>query len=117
MLTAVPCASAAEPTVVWAATASLSLLWKLQWLATDQANRGHVEGKDLYDAVLLAELASMEFSPRLRRALRSRVPDPDVLRPDAVRGWSVDWSSVDVHSGTQGWADRLATALDLLLEE
>ena len=103
--------------MVWAATASLSLLWKLQWLATDHVNRGHVDGKDLYDAVLLAELGSTGFSPRLRHTLRSRVPDPGVLRPDAVRGWSVDWSSLNVHSGTQGWPDRLATALDVLLQE
>jgi hypothetical protein len=103
VLTAVPCASAPEPTVVWAATASLSLLWTLQWLATDQVNRGHVEGN------------STELSPRLRHTLRCHVPDPDVLRPDAVRGRAVDWSSLNVHSGTQGWLDRLATALDVPL--
>ncbi|MGW2559889.1 nucleotidyl transferase AbiEii/AbiGii toxin family protein [Streptomyces sp. NPDC001514] len=46
-----------EPTEVgpgsllWAATPELSLAWKLLWLFTDL----HPQGKDLYDAVLLAE--------------------------------------------------------------
>ncbi|MGA5505760.1 nucleotidyl transferase AbiEii/AbiGii toxin family protein [Streptomyces umbrinus] len=38
-------------TVVWAATPGLSLAWKLMWLVNDM----HAQGKDLYDAVLLAE--------------------------------------------------------------
>ncbi|WP_432118959.1 nucleotidyl transferase AbiEii/AbiGii toxin family protein [Streptomyces sp. bgisy032] len=37
--------------VVQAATAELSLAWKLMWLIND----AHAQGKDLYDAVLLAE--------------------------------------------------------------
>ena len=116
VLAAVPCEDTPEPTVVWAATAAASLVWKLQWLGTDQVRRGSSEGKDLYDAVLLAELSSTEISPRLRHALRSRVPDADVLRPEAVRQWTIDWSSLNVHSGTQGWLDRLATALAVLLD-
>ncbi|GGX86375.1 nucleotidyl transferase AbiEii/AbiGii toxin family protein [Streptomyces fructofermentans] len=38
-------------TVVWAATPALSLAWKLMWVINDM----HAQGKDLYDAVLLAE--------------------------------------------------------------
>jgi len=37
--------------VLWAATPALSLAWKLMWLINDM----HAQGKDLYDAVLLAE--------------------------------------------------------------
>ncbi|MEV7078133.1 nucleotidyl transferase AbiEii/AbiGii toxin family protein [Streptomyces sp. NPDC093516] len=37
--------------IVQAATPGLSLAWKLMWLITD----AHAQGKDLYDAVLLAE--------------------------------------------------------------
>ncbi|MEQ8143982.1 nucleotidyl transferase AbiEii/AbiGii toxin family protein [Streptomyces sp. OP7] len=37
--------------IVWAATPGLSLAWKLMWLITDT----YGQGKDLYDAVLLAE--------------------------------------------------------------
>ena len=116
-LTAVPREGGGQPTVLWAATTALSLMWKLQWLATDQVDHGYVEGKDLYDAVLLAELDSTVLSSRLQHALRSRLPDPEVLNPDTVRGWAVDWSSLNVHSGRQGWLDRLATALDVLLED
>lgn len=38
---------------LWAASPGLSLAWKLLWLITDL----HPQGKDLYDAVLLAESA------------------------------------------------------------
>ncbi|MEU4875467.1 nucleotidyl transferase AbiEii/AbiGii toxin family protein [Streptomyces sp. NPDC021608] len=44
----------AEPApgaVLWAATPELSLAWKLMWIVND----AHAQGKDLYDAVLLAE--------------------------------------------------------------
>ncbi|MFF3375128.1 nucleotidyl transferase AbiEii/AbiGii toxin family protein [Streptomyces sp. NPDC002680] len=37
--------------LVWAATPALSLAWKLMWLINDM----YAQGKDLYDAVLLAE--------------------------------------------------------------
>ncbi|MFJ6566400.1 nucleotidyl transferase AbiEii/AbiGii toxin family protein [Streptomyces sp. NPDC091292] len=44
-------AEVAPGTVVWAATPELSLAWKILWLVSDM----HGQGKDLYDAVLLAE--------------------------------------------------------------
>jgi hypothetical protein len=40
---------------LWAATAEESLCWKLLWLITDS----EAQGKDLYDAVLLAEHTSL----------------------------------------------------------
>ncbi|MEV4555969.1 nucleotidyl transferase AbiEii/AbiGii toxin family protein [Kitasatospora sp. NPDC049285] len=39
------------------ATRELSLAWKLMWLVTDR----HPQGKDLYDAVLLAESAPLRY--------------------------------------------------------
>ena len=43
--------------VVWAATPELSLAWKLMWLINDM----HSQGKDLYDAVLLAERHPLRY--------------------------------------------------------
>jgi hypothetical protein len=99
---------------LWAATAAQSLMWKLQWLATDHARLGYCEGKDLYDAVLLAEMGPRP-SPRLRRRLRSRLPTPDALDEGAAQRWRVDWSTVDdSHRPSDGstWLARLANALD-----
>ncbi|MEW2521798.1 nucleotidyl transferase AbiEii/AbiGii toxin family protein [Actinacidiphila alni] len=42
---------------VLAATPGLSLAWKLVWLVTDM----HPQGKDLYDAVLLAEHCTLDY--------------------------------------------------------
>ncbi|MCT9010272.1 nucleotidyl transferase AbiEii/AbiGii toxin family protein [Streptomyces rhizosphaerihabitans] len=44
-------------TVVQAATPELSLAWKLMWLIND----AHAQGKDLYDAVLLAERHPLRY--------------------------------------------------------
>ncbi|MER5410196.1 nucleotidyl transferase AbiEii/AbiGii toxin family protein [Streptomyces sp. NPDC002769] len=44
-------------TVVQAATPELSLAWKLMWLINDM----HAQGKDLYDAVLLAERHPLRY--------------------------------------------------------
>lgn len=47
-----------EPPIrLHAATPELSLAWKILWLITDM----HPEGKDLYDAVLLAESTELRF--------------------------------------------------------
>ncbi|MGW7486079.1 nucleotidyl transferase AbiEii/AbiGii toxin family protein [Streptomyces sp. NPDC054786] len=46
------------PVVVRAATPALSLAWKVLWLVSDL----HPEGKDLYDAVLLAECTELPFA-------------------------------------------------------
>lgn len=106
--TAVPRSDGGPPTVVWSASRELSLTWKLQWLAADQANDGRVAGKDLYDAVLLAELDGVRLPDRLRRRVLRAVPSPD-----AVRDWAVDWAGVSVHAAGDppDWLDRLAQAL------
>ncbi len=108
VFTAVPRSDGSPPTVVWSASRELSLAWKLQWLAADHAGDGRVAGKDLYDAVLLAELAGLRLPQRLRRLAWRSVPDPD-----AVREWEVDWAGVAEHvpGDRQDWLDRLARAL------
>jgi hypothetical protein len=100
---AVPRADGGPPTVVRSASRELSLAWKVQWLAADQATEARAAGKDLYDAVLLAELDGVRLPPRLRRRVLRDVPDPE-----AVRGWAVDWAGPD---DPRVWLDRLAVAL------
>jgi hypothetical protein len=53
--------SAESKSQLWAATPALSLAWKLLWLATDN----YPQGKDYYDAVLLAEKLKAEGTPLL----------------------------------------------------
>jgi hypothetical protein len=101
---AVPRADGGDPTVVWSASRELSLAWKVQWMAADRESDGRVAGKDLYDAVLLAELDGVRLPDRLRRMVIRAVPDPA-----AVRQWEVDWSGAD---DPRDWLARLATALE-----
>ncbi|MEV6835419.1 nucleotidyl transferase AbiEii/AbiGii toxin family protein [Streptomyces sp. NPDC051133] len=65
-------------TVLRAATPGLSLAWKLMWLLTDL----HPQGKDLYDAVLLAERHPLSHA-LLQRVMREsgEWPDASLERP------------------------------------
>ena len=105
VLTAIPRAGG-TPTALWTASASLSLAWKLQWLVADQAARGAGDGKDLYDAVLLAEHAGTRLSPRLRR-----MPGIAGLDPATVRTWTVT-KDPRIEDSTTDLLDRLARALE-----
>ena len=109
---AVPRGDGEAPVVVRSASRELSLAWKAQWISAGQARDGRVAGKDLYDAVLLAELDGMRLSDRLRRMVLRAVPDPS-----AVRDWDVDWSGVGRHASgdPRDWLDRLAQALRRLM--
>ena len=109
-LIAVPRGGGLPPTAVWAASPRLSLAWKVQWLALDQLRQGRSDGKDLYDAVLLAELDGMRLSPRLKHEIRSRLPERDILRPDTVHGWTIDTAGLPGDPAV--WLDRLAAALE-----
>ncbi|MEQ4305748.1 nucleotidyl transferase AbiEii/AbiGii toxin family protein [Plantactinospora sp. B6F1] len=98
---------------VRAASAELSLAWKLLWLATDM----YPQGKDLYDAVLLAEHTTVD--PALVRTLmRPELgAEADTFTAETVLGWKVDWTNfVDEYPGVGGtaqqWVNRLASALD-----
>jgi hypothetical protein len=73
------------PVPVPAATAALSLAWKLLWLATDH----YPQGKDLYDAVLLAEHTTVDLA-LVRGLLRDELGDEAGTFALAValdRGW------------------------------
>ncbi len=69
--------------VIPAASPALSLAWKMLWLVTD----AHPQGKDLYDAVLLAERYGLD------RELLRKVFEPDLEVPspadvERVAGWA-----------------------------
>ncbi|MEN3612398.1 nucleotidyl transferase AbiEii/AbiGii toxin family protein [Plantactinospora sp. ZYX-F-223] len=96
-----------------AAPAALSLAWKLLWLATDM----YPQGKDLYDAVLLAEHTTVDRD-LVRALMRDELgAEADAFTAETVLGWDVDWANfVDEYPGVAGsapqWTNRLALALD-----
>lgn len=117
VLTAIPRGDGQPPVAMWTATRDLSLAWKLQWLAIDHASNGRCAGKDVYDAVLLAESDGRRLSSRLRYEINQRVQDPIALRPSTVRGWTVDWSGLPTTVTSQPWLERLSVALESLLDQ
>ena len=98
---------------VLAAPPALALAWKLLWLATDL----YPQGKDLYDAVLLAEYTTVDRD-LVRRMLRPELDgEADRFAAESVLGWEIDWKNfVDEYPGVPGtagpWLRRLALALD-----
>ncbi|MFH8365944.1 nucleotidyl transferase AbiEii/AbiGii toxin family protein [Streptomyces sp. NPDC018031] len=66
-----PLSGAGAPVTLLAATPELSLAWKVMWLATDR----FPEGKDLHDALLLAESGSVRLSFELLRSVFQDVED------------------------------------------
>jgi hypothetical protein len=94
------------------ATKELSLAWKLRWLETDM----YPQGKDLYDATLLAEQVQLPFE-LLSRALEvedARFQKP--ITPDFPLRWNVDWQNFQIeYPSIQGdvrhWQQRLIAAL------
>ncbi|RCG15495.1 nucleotidyl transferase AbiEii/AbiGii toxin family protein [Streptomyces reniochalinae] len=121
-----PAGVAEEPSTVRAASRGLSLAWKLLWLVSD----AYPEGKDLYDAVLLAEDPSVALSFETFRAVFRDVEygqyDRDPVLPGdlAHAARCVEWfefAKEHPHlAGPPGfahdapaavWADRLTAAL------
>ena len=107
-----------ETVPVWTATLEESLAWKLLWLETD----GYPQGKDLYDAVLLAESCYLPWS-LLREVLRS---DEWLLNNKPVweifTSTGVDWENFkrEFPSATgngSDWQKRLKNALARTLAE
>ncbi|MGW3607331.1 nucleotidyl transferase AbiEii/AbiGii toxin family protein [Micromonospora sp. NPDC005161] len=96
-----------------AAPASLALAWKPLRLATDM----YPQGKDLYDAVLLAEHTAVDQA-LVRQLMRPELgAEADTFTAETVLSWEVDWSNfTDEYSGITGtaeqWTRRLALALD-----
>ncbi|MCR9200369.1 MAG: nucleotidyl transferase AbiEii/AbiGii toxin family protein [Planctomycetaceae bacterium] len=99
---------------VWLHVASVpqSLAWKLLWLTTDC----YAQGKDLYDAVLLAEAAGVDvaltlatFAPEMPLTYRE-------FNEREILGWDVDWDNFQKeypHIGGDAvhWQQRLAAAV------
>ncbi|WP_330460761.1 nucleotidyl transferase AbiEii/AbiGii toxin family protein [Streptomyces sp. NBC_00820] len=98
-----------------AATAELSLAWKIMWLWTDT----HPQGKDLYDAVLLAEYTPLRYE-LLRQVFLLAEPS-DACRPVgldeiASLAQTVEWNHFiaeypDVTGNEADFAGRLSAAL------
>ncbi|WCD86295.1 hypothetical protein KPP03845_102641 [Streptomyces xanthophaeus] len=101
------------------ATKELSLAWKLLWLATDL----YPQGKDLYDAVLLAEDCTLPY-PLLETVFRQsgEWQAGDVLAPLPLstfedldlREWADfarEYPEIDAGAGAAAYVRRLAVAL------
>ncbi|MFE9313225.1 nucleotidyl transferase AbiEii/AbiGii toxin family protein [Streptomyces sp. NPDC006706] len=110
-----PSTSGAADTTLNGATAELSLAWKLMWLLTDM----HPQGKDLYDAVLLAEHTPLRYE-LLRRVFLDTDPS-EGCRPvgpgeiSTLRS-TVEWDHLlaeypDIRASAADFVDRLVTAL------
>jgi hypothetical protein len=99
-------------TRVLAASPALSLAWKLQWLATDS----YPQGKDLYDAVLLAERTTTSLD-LVRDLIRPELgAEADRFTWASVLDLHVDWENFRAERpGLEGdagpWLRRLADAL------
>ena len=95
------------------ASAELSLAWKLVWLQTDM----WPQGKDLYDAVLLAERCNTPlrlFVDAIRSNPDYRAWDENAL-PE-IADWQVDWANFRaeypwVEGDLEQWKRRLAAQL------
>lgn len=105
-------AATQPPVTVRAATPELSVAWKLLWMRAET----YPELKDLYDAVLLAEHAAVDW-PLLRRVLAAELGSAaaDGFRPGTVLEWdfvdSDDAPFIDEIDDVAAWQQRLADAL------
>ncbi|MFE6846327.1 nucleotidyl transferase AbiEii/AbiGii toxin family protein [Streptomyces sp. NPDC057686] len=103
--------------LVLAASPALSLAWKLLWLVGD----AHPQGKDLYDAVLLAERYPLSYElldQVFRLAPEQPLPNPGVTLADIAAYGNVghEWNHFTAEyphlSGSeQDYARRLVAAL------
>jgi hypothetical protein len=120
VLTAIPRGDGGWPTTVRTVDRALSLAWKLQWLHTDNQPDRIAQGKDLYDAVLLAEDPATDLTlPHLRTvfepAWHHTTGGPKQVA-EWIHSWQLDWDTFQAtHPQVAGtatdWLDRLADAL------
>jgi hypothetical protein len=100
------------PVSVLAAGPALSLAWKILWLDTDF----YPQGKDLYDAALLAERTYLPLD-LLRDVLSKELgADADGFTADRILGWDVDWANFRleyswVRGNVADWQVRLHQAI------
>ncbi|MFJ9367137.1 nucleotidyl transferase AbiEii/AbiGii toxin family protein [Nocardia sp. NPDC101769] len=119
--TLVPRGDGSAPIPCATASPELSLAWKLLWLFTESSTtsdsagiREGGAGKDLYDAVHLAESPRIRLTrPLLRRALGEAADD---FEADDILTWRVQWDAFlenhpNVTGSLQEWLERLAPAV------
>jgi Nucleotidyl transferase AbiEii toxin, Type IV TA system len=112
-----------EDIFIWSASKELSLAWKLRWLETDS----FPQGKDLYDATLLAEQTQLPFE-LLRQVLESSEDWTSNVKnwvpnfswksgyPWSMEPTDIEWDNFIleypwVEGDAQSWLDRLSRAL------
>jgi hypothetical protein len=97
---------------VLSASKEQSLAWKILWLDSDI----HPQGKDLYDATLLAEQTVLPMA-LLRRALAHDCDTADsAASPQLPLDWHVDWPNFQaeypwIQGSVMDWQERLTRAL------
>ncbi|WP_254513515.1 nucleotidyl transferase AbiEii/AbiGii toxin family protein [Anatilimnocola floriformis] len=96
---------------LYAASPAQSLAWKLMWLEED----AYAQGKDLYDAVLLAEAYALPDDMRERLQIMIQ-PYGRRTIADWPLTWEVDWQNFQLEypqilGNAQQWQERLASAL------
>ncbi|MGN6367993.1 MAG: nucleotidyl transferase AbiEii/AbiGii toxin family protein [Phycisphaerae bacterium] len=102
-----------ERVVLRAASAELSLAWKLMWLETDIAP----QGKDLYDAVVLAERTGLRKELLLKAMSVAVGREVKELPRDFPMKWNVDWGEFEKEMGgrvagnARAYQERLTQAL------
>ncbi|MFJ8856656.1 nucleotidyl transferase AbiEii/AbiGii toxin family protein [Streptomyces sp. NPDC102437] len=114
-----PVGSGRPPAVVLTASRELSLSWKILWLQVESEEDGGAQGKDLYDAVLLAEDRHTSLSTNLLEdVLSGGYGHTDVkdFHPDQAHQWSVAWEKFQaeypwVQGSAKEWLSRLSGAL------
>jgi hypothetical protein len=95
------------------ASKPLSLAWKILWLETDM----HPQGKDLYDAALLAERT--ELSPALLQQVLETYCPQTAKRwtPSRILEWRIDWETFQqeypsVPGEARDWQERLLRGVE-----
>lgn len=107
--TAIPAVSG-EPIELLTASAELSLAWKILWLETDV----YPQGKDLYDAVLLAEhtVLSLDMLQQVLAANEEWISRRQVFGMPNILDWQIDWENFQreypwVQGDLESWRQRL----------
>jgi hypothetical protein len=111
----IPSASRNSTALLNAATAELSLAWKLMWLLSDT----YPQGKDLYDAVLLSEHTSLRYNV-LQEVFLDADPSEGTrpVGPDSIASLqtTVEWNHFvneypDIAASETEFVNRLVAAL------
>lgn len=109
--------------VMRAASPELSLAWKLLWLLRDTRAGGVSRGKDLYDAVLLAERPGTVLDAKLLRRVLAGSEGSEVedftLRGVDDLDLEIDWESFTrderrAGGSVEDWMRRFVNALTIV---